>query len=737
MLLTPALGDEHPAAFGLPNPLHLRRLPQGLSALQWQRLRQAAYHLPQVLSPTENCTEAFERAGLIQIQKAISGNRSSRWIEPALIPLALAHLDALGSLAHPRVLMQQREAQLHGLGLHRDGLRWKRLCQQGLQLSRPGWRVVLAHVTEADEAAIWTFFRDGDLAQLEGSLGEPPAWPQAEVLLLHLESLLTRSLSGHEAQIESLLPALQAECAVPQTLDALLAACTRAQDRWEQRAAESETLARLNTELAFRAYPESFALARRLQRSVTLYVGAPNSGKTHAAFERLTQAQAGAYLAPLRLLALEGRDRLVARGIPCSLLTGEERVLDERAQLVSSTIEMIDIHRPLDVAVIDEAQMLFDANRGWAWTQAILGAPADELIVICSEHAVPAIERLLGLAGERCSVQRFERKQQVQLMPAALPLGALRKGDAVIAFSRREVLMLRDQIAASGHAVALIYGALPPEVRRREAERFASGEAELLVATDAIGMGLNLPIRRVLFSSLSKFDGLGDRPLSAAEAQQIAGRAGRFGLHEEGFAGVLREAGPGAVHRLEALLDEQVRAPSAFKAAVAPAWWHLQAIADQLGLQSLGAVLGVFMQRLRLDDTHFAVAALEQMQELAEMVDRVAPRLSLAQRFTYAQAPLDTRAPALTLAFTDWAAQHARHGQVGRPWFVDEFSEHARLERLEQALRCCTLWLWLDLRFPGVYGHVDTVIALREQLNLAIARQLQGRQPLWQARARR
>ena len=110
-------------------------------------------------------------------------------------------------------------------------------------------------------------------------------------------------------------------------------------------------------------------------------------------------------------------------------------------------------------------------------------------------------------------------------------------GDAVVAFSRREVLMLRDQIAANGHPVSVIYGALPPEVRRREAERFANGASHILVATDAIGMGLNLPLRRVLFSTMTKFDGQTDRPLNESEVHQIGGRAGRYGLHEEGFVG--------------------------------------------------------------------------------------------------------------------------------------------------------------------------------------------------------
>ncbi len=633
--------------------------------------------------------------------------------------------------------MQRRSSLLDSLGLSRDGVSWHRLCHQSLQLPQPGWQIALAFQVELPDASpIWTFYRDGDLAALEQALGPAPACAHAAALQSHLEALLARSVSGHEQHLDSLLPRLQAECATPQPLPALLAACTRAQDRWEHQVAELDTLERLNTELAFQGYPDSFETARHMQRSVTLYVGPPNSGKTHAAFDRLAQAHAGAYLAPLRLLALEGRDRLVGRGVACSLLTGEENVPAEDARVVSSTIEMVDTGKPIDVAVIDEAQMLFDGYRGWAWTQAIVGVPADELIIICSAYAVPAIENLLGLAGERCTVRHFERKQEVQLLPAPLPIAALKKGDAVVAFSRRDVLMLRDQVAAAGHAVAVIYGALPPEVRRREAERFASGDATILVATDAIGMGLNLPIRRVLFSTLTKFDGTTDRPLSVSEVHQIAGRAGRFGMHDEGFVGVLREAEVSAARLLRELLPKNPRAPRDFKAAVAPNWWHVQTIASRLGLSKLRAVLGVFVDQLRLDDAHFAVAELEQMLDLAESLDQVAGTLPLKQRFIYAQAPVDTRLPALLQEYLDWASHHARQGKAGPPWFLDSVDGHSRLDQMEQALRSCTLWLWLDLRFPGVYGHVEEVIDLRSRLNEGIERQLKGKRPLWQSRGR-
>ena len=493
----------------------------------------------------------------------------------------------------------------------------------------------------------------------------------------------------------------------------------------------------LNAELAFHGYPDSFSLARRLQRRVTLYVGPPNSGKTHAAFERLAQAESGAYLAPLRLLALEGRDRMQSRGVPCSLLTGEENVPAPGACVVSSTVEMANTREPVELAVIDEAQMLFDPDRGWAWTQAIVGVPAQEVVIICSAHAVDAIRRLLQVCGEDCELHAFERKQHVELMKTPVPLGSLKKGDAVVAFSRRDVLMLRDRIAEKGQKVSVIYGALPPEVRRREAERFAGGESHVLVATDAIGMGLNLPIRRVLFSTLSKFDGEVERDLSVAEVHQIAGRAGRFGLHEEGFVGVLRDAEPDALRVLQQLLPRATKPPNGFKARVAPNAWHVDTIAERLGLNQLRSVLRVFMERLELDSSHFEVATLEQMLHTAEHLDRQAGRLALGDRFIYAQAPVDPDNASQLDHFLGWAARHARTGAAGDPDFVQDVDEHSRLERMEQALKLCSLWLWLDLRFAGVYGHVTEVSGLRDALNNGIERQLKSRKPLWEVRRSR
>ena len=727
----------------LPIPRHAQLVPPNIDKDRFARIRQAAYSLPQVVKPADYIAEGsagfeehLDKLGFVLLQKPVAGARPSRWIAPELMDSALAHLDAVGQ-AKLRPLLLERSAALDVLGISRHAGLWSRLVSQALTLAEPGWRVPVAFRVPVDAAPVWAFYRSGDNAALLDALGPPPAYPHAAELSAHLDALVERSASYKPRHLDSLLPRLQSECSTPQTLPELKAACTRAQDRWESRVTELDTLEGLNDELAFQGYPDTFEKARRLQRSVTLYVGPPNSGKTHAAFERLAQAHDGAYLAPLRLLALEGRDRLVARGVPCSLLTGEENVPADGARVVSSTIEMVGTNTPIDVAVIDEAQMIFDPSRGWAWTQAIVAVPANEVIIICSAYAVPAIENLLGLCGERCEVRHFDRKQHVELLGHPVPISSLKLGDAVVAFSRRDVLTLRDKIAAGGHPVSVIYGALPPEVRRREAERFAQGESHILVATDAIGMGLNLPIRRVLFSTMSKFDGRADRALNESEVHQIAGRAGRFGIHEEGFVGVLKEAEPTALRALKELLPKTPRAPRDFKAPVAPNGWHVDTISSRLHKNKLRDVLGVFVEQLRLDDAHFAVAELEQMLELAGQLDQSAARLTLKERFIYAQAPVDTRTDSQLQEFLDWSSSHAHTGRAGKPWFLDDVDGHSRLEHMEQALRACTLWLWLDLRFPGAYGHVDAVVELRAQLNDGIERQLKGKRPLARARVRR
>lgn len=281
---------------------------------------------------------------------------------------------------------------------------------------------------------------------------------------------------------------------------------------------------------------EAYPLARTMRRRFVLHVGPTNSGKTHEALRALAAAGSGAYLGPLRLLAYEQFERLNREGCPCSLLTGEEATEVAGARHVASTVEMADYHAPIDVAVIDEAQMIADADRGHNWTAAILGVPAREVHVCCAPHAERVVRQLVELCGDELEVRRHERL--VPLRPDrggfSLPAG-VEPGDALVVFSRKAVHAVAAEVAAAGLRASVIYGALPHDVRHEEARRFDEGETDVVVATDAIGMGMNLPIRRIVFVEQQKYDGHDMRTLRPDEVQQIAGRAGRFGRYEEGL----------------------------------------------------------------------------------------------------------------------------------------------------------------------------------------------------------
>ena len=283
-------------------------------------------------------------------------------------------------------------------------------------------------------------------------------------------------------------------------------------------------------------YADFFPDARALKRHFILHIGPTNSGKTHEAMEELARAEYGIYLAPLRLLAYEQYERLTERGVSCAMITGEERILPENPTHQSSTIEIADFHKYWDVAVIDECQMIADSSRGGAWTNAILGICADKIHLCMSPDAQNCVIRMIESCGDTYEVKRHERMTPLynDREPFVFP-GDVQKGDALIVFSRRDVHAVAYDLMKKDISCSIIYGALPYEVRHREAKRFADGETKVVVSTDAIGMGMNLPIKRVVFLEVEKFDGNTRRELYSGEVKQIAGRAGRYGIYEKGY----------------------------------------------------------------------------------------------------------------------------------------------------------------------------------------------------------
>ncbi|WP_449540167.1 DEAD/DEAH box helicase [Ferdinandcohnia sp. Marseille-Q9671] len=263
-----------------------------------------------------------------------------------------------------------------------------------------------------------------------------------------------------------------------------------------------------------------------------VHVGETNTGKTFQAIQRMKEASSGIYLAPLRLLALEIYETLNGDGVPCSLKTGEEEKVVEGASHMSSTVEMLREKDFYEVVVIDEAQMIADKDRGFSWYKAITKANAKEVHIICSFHAKWMILQLLGESN--VEVYEYVRDVPLEVESQHFRLNQTRKGDALVCFSRRRVLETASELQRNGRRVSMIYGSMPPETRQKQIQRFNKGESTVIVATDAIGMGLNLPIRRIVFLENDKFDGTRRRLLTSQEVKQIAGRAGRRGIYDIG-----------------------------------------------------------------------------------------------------------------------------------------------------------------------------------------------------------
>ena len=268
----------------------------------------------------------------------------------------------------------------------------------------------------------------------------------------------------------------------------------------------SRNLSKINYQdqekLADLRYPvEWYPATRTVQRTIHLHVGPTNSGKTYHALKRLEQAESGVYGGPLRLLAHEVYARLNAKGKKCDLVTGDERIEKsggpEGPGMKSCTVEMIPLNTDFDVAVIDEIQMIGSRQRGWAWTQALLGLKARELHLCGEERTVPLIRELVASMGDKLEIHAYKRLSPLKMMSTSLKgsLSDLRKGDCVVMFSRVAIhAMKKDIERATQRRVAIVYGSLPPETRAQQARLFndPTNDYDILVASDAIGMGLNL-----------------------------------------------------------------------------------------------------------------------------------------------------------------------------------------------------------------------------------------------------
>jgi ATP-dependent RNA helicase SUPV3L1/SUV3 len=310
-------------------------------------------------------------------------------------------------------------------------------------------------------------------------------------------------------------------------------------------------------------------MAPRSDAPVRAILGPTNTGKTFLAIERMCGHSSGVIGFPLRLLAREVYDRVVAmKGEKqVALLTGEERIVPPQARYFLCTAESMpvpggdshhdgDIHRDFAFAAIDEAQLGIDPERGHVFTDRMLRARGrEETLILGSDTLRPVIRELLPEA-EIVSRPRFSTLRY----SGSVKLSRLPPRSAVVAFSAEQVYALAEMLRRFKGGAAVVMGALSPATRNAQVAMFQRGEVDYLVATDAIGMGLNMDVTHVAFAGLEKFDGRRDRRLTIAEMAQIAGRAGR---HQNdgsfGTLGLTEESGGLTEEEIEAIEDHRFR----------------------------------------------------------------------------------------------------------------------------------------------------------------------------------
>ncbi|XP_019155061.1 PREDICTED: DExH-box ATP-dependent RNA helicase DExH16, mitochondrial isoform X3 [Ipomoea nil] len=406
------------------------------------------------------------------------------------------------------------------------------------------------------------------------------------------------------------------------------------------------------------------------------------------------------YCGPLRLLAWEVAKRLNKAKVPCDLITGQEREEFDGAKHKAVTVEMADVTSDYGCAVIDEIQMIGCRTRGFSFTRALLGISADELHLCGDPGAVPLIEEILKVTGDSLKVEYYERLSP--LVPLKVPLGSfsnIRTGDCIAAFSRSNIYMFKKQIESGGkHLCSVVYGSLPPETRTRQATMFndANSDSDVLVASDAIGMGLNLNISRIIFSTLQKFDGVEMRDLSVLEIKQIAGRAGRYGSKYPA----------GEVTCLSSkdlpLLHSALNSPSPIleKAGLFPNFDLLYMYSRLHPKHGLYDILEHFVDNAKLSANYF-ISNIEDLLKVASIIDELP--LSLHDKYLFCISPVDVDDDLSSQGLTQFATNYSKNGivrlrEIFTPGTLQVPKTQVALKELESIHKVLDLYVWLSFR---------------------------------------
>lgn len=443
-----------------------------------------------------------------------------------------------------------------------------------------------------------------------------------------------------------------------------------------------------------------FPFARAMKRKIIYHCGPTNSGKTYNALQQFMEAKKGIYCSPLRLLAMEVFDKVNANGVYCTLHTGQEKKYVPFSNHIACTVEMVSTDDLYDVAVIDEIQMMADPFRGFAWTRALLGLKADE-IHLCGDPSVLSIVQKICLeTGDELHENHYERFKPLVVEAKTLlgDLKHIRSGDCVVAFSRREIFEVKMAIEKhTNHRCCVIYGALPPETRRQQANLFndQDNEFDVLVASDAVGMGLNLNIRRVVFYTLSKYNGDKIVPVPASQVKQIAGRAGRRGsCYPDGLTTTLH------LEDLDYLIEclkqpfEEVK-----KVGLFPFFEQVELFAGKLPNVTFCQILEKFGENCRLDGSYF-LCRHDHIKKVANMLEKV-QGLSLEDRFNFCFAPVNIRDPKAMYHLLRFCSAYSQNVPVNIAMGMPKGSARndAELLDLETKHLVLSMYMWLSHHF--------------------------------------
>ncbi len=364
--------------------------------------------------------------------------------------------------------------------------------------------------------------------------------------------------------------------------------------------------------------------------TVKAVLGPTNTGKTHLAVERLCAHSSGVMGFPLRLLAREIYDRVVAIKGPkeVALITGEERIEPPGARWYLCTAESMPVERQFAFAALDEAQLGADPERGHIFTDRMLHVRGrEETMILGSESLRPMVRALLPDA-EITSRPRFSTLSY----SGPKKLSRLPPRSAIVAFSIEQVYAVAELLRRLRGGAAVVMGALSPRTRNAQVEMFQSGEVDYLVATDAIGMGLNLDVQHIAFAGLSKFDGNRTRRLTVAEMAQIAGRAGRH-QRDGSFGTVAGEAGEFTAEEVLAIESHQFPALDwMYWREAAPRFGSLQQLIADLEAKPDGPPLRAAPEAIDL-------AVLKRLADMPQVTRHIAGPKSVARLWEVASLP--------------------------------------------------------------------------------------------------